>query len=153
MMKTDANLIVQITGILGIVGSLIFVGFEMQQSQRIAMAAQQQARATITTDLMNSFTASGVDYHSIYWQDNLHYELSKAAIVRRNTVHSGWFIYENDFNQYSQGLVDEATWAAKLRAMEHMYNKCSVRMIYDARKATFAEDFRNVIDAFPNQCE
>ena len=33
---------IQGLGMVGIIGSLIFVGLEMQQSQRIAVASQQQ---------------------------------------------------------------------------------------------------------------
>ena len=34
--------LIQGLGMVGIIGSLIFVGLEMQQSQRIAVASQQQ---------------------------------------------------------------------------------------------------------------
>ena len=39
-------------GIAGIIGSLVFVGLELRQSQRIALAAQQQERAALITDLI-----------------------------------------------------------------------------------------------------
>ena len=47
---------------VGIIGSLIFVGLEMRQSQRIALAGQEQARTQIWTDLFNTFTEAGVSY-------------------------------------------------------------------------------------------
>jgi len=34
-------------GVVGIIGSLIFVALELRQSQRIALAAQQQARMEV----------------------------------------------------------------------------------------------------------
>ena len=47
MGKASINAFIQLFGILGIIGSLIFVGLEMRQSQRIAIAGQQQSRAEI----------------------------------------------------------------------------------------------------------
>ncbi|MCH2578821.1 MAG: hypothetical protein MK003_10765 [Pseudomonadales bacterium] len=44
MRKTDINDLIQLLGMLGIIGSLIFVGIEMRRSQRIAQAGQQQDR-------------------------------------------------------------------------------------------------------------
>ena len=44
MEKARMNAFIQLFGILGIIGALLFVGLEMRQSQRIALAAQQQSR-------------------------------------------------------------------------------------------------------------
>ena len=34
-------------GVIGIIGSLVFVALELRQSQKIALAAQQQARTEV----------------------------------------------------------------------------------------------------------
>lgn len=47
MKKVDINVWVQLIGMLGVLGGLVFVGLEMRQSQRIAIGAQQQARAEL----------------------------------------------------------------------------------------------------------
>ena len=56
--------LIQLFGMVGIIGSLIFVGLEMQQSQRIAVASQQQERAAITVDMINAFYEVDVDFQS-----------------------------------------------------------------------------------------
>ena len=40
MKKERVNAFINLSGILGIIGSLLFVGLEMRQSQRIAIAGQ-----------------------------------------------------------------------------------------------------------------
>ena len=45
MKKVSLDTWVQLLGMVGLLGGLVFVGLEMQQSQRIALAAQVQARA------------------------------------------------------------------------------------------------------------
>ena len=37
-------------GAIGLIGSLIFVGLELRQSQRIALGGQAQARAALASD-------------------------------------------------------------------------------------------------------
>ena len=55
MRKIAIGDLIQLLGMIGIIGSLIFVGLEMQQSQRIDVASQQQKRAAITVDMINAF--------------------------------------------------------------------------------------------------
>ena len=42
--KVSFDTWVQLLGMLGVLGGLVFVGLEMQQTQRIAIAAAQEAR-------------------------------------------------------------------------------------------------------------
>ena len=67
-------------------------------------------------------------------------------------IHKAWFIYENDFYQYTQGLMDERTWQAKLAGIEGIYNYCDVRNLYDSRAPIFSADFRQIVEAIPDQC-
>ena len=145
--------LIQLFGMVGIIGSLIFVGLEMQQSQRIAVASQQQESAAIMVDMINAFYEVDVDFQSTYFDKEFNHQLSTEEIACRNMVHKGWLPYENDFYQYKQGLMDELTWEAKLRGISVIYNSCDVRNIYDSRAPIFSEDFRLVVEALPNQCE
>ena len=43
--KVDFNIVIQLLGMAGIIGSLIFVALEIVQTQKIAIAGQQQGRA------------------------------------------------------------------------------------------------------------
>ena len=50
---------------VGIIGSLIFVGQEMKQSQNFAEAAQQQTRSDSAMNQFAVLTAAGHDAQSI----------------------------------------------------------------------------------------
>ena len=143
--------LIQGLGMVGIIGSLIFVGLEMQQSQRTAVASQQQERAAITVDMINAFYE--VDVQFTYFDKDFDYQLYTEEIAYRNMVHKGWLLYENDFYQYKQGLMDELTWEAKLRGISVIYSSCEVRNIYDSLTPIFYEDFRLIVEALPNQYE
>ena len=47
--------IINVIGILGVIGSLIFVGAQMEQSQKIALAAQQQAKTEVLIEIIGGF--------------------------------------------------------------------------------------------------
>ena len=153
MRKIDIQDLIQLLGMVGIIGLLIFVGLEMRQSHRIAIAGQQLGRSVLFGDLINAYTEAGGDLQSLYFEENLNYTLTPEEVISRNGVHSAWLLYENDFYQYKQGLMDELTWEAKLRGISVIYNSCDVRNIYDSRAPIFSEDFRLVVEALPNQCE
>jgi len=68
-------------------GSLIFVGLEMQQSQRITVASQQQERAAIPVEMINAFCEVNVDFQSTYFDKDFDYQLSTEEIAYRNMVH------------------------------------------------------------------
>jgi len=48
--------VTNLLGIIGIIGSLVFVGMELRQSQQIALAAQQQQRAALITEVIGTFS-------------------------------------------------------------------------------------------------
>ncbi len=142
----------QIIGVLGVVASLLFVGLELRQSQKIATAATQQDRNNSIITNIQTFTLVGHDWHSIALDNNLRYEFSEKEIVARNQYHIAWFIYENDFFHYSQGLMTETVWQAKLKAFEHWYNICDMRDLYQRRSVWMPVAFRELIESFPDKC-
>ena len=96
MKKVSLDVWIQLIGMLSIVASLTFVGMEMRQSQRIALAAQQTARVQIFTEIVTGMTESGLAWIG----PNEDYATSN----RTNQI---LWIFENDYLQYRLGLMDE----------------------------------------------
>ena len=122
--------LINTVGILGVIGSLIFVGLQMQQSQTIALAAQQQSRTEVLVDIIGGFDEgdrSFVDFISGIVGGTY----SDDANVVRDAIWQIWMLYENDFLQYKLGLMDAEIWEAKLNAMLAIYNACHFRDITD----------------------
>ena len=143
---------IQLLGMTGVLGGLVFVGLEMQQTQNIAIAGQQQGRAEITNNFLNSFIESGLDFQTVYFQQEPNPDLTAENIAFRNSMHVSWFLYENDFYQYTQGLMDDSTWQAKLAGIQIIYDFCAAREIYNSRAPIFAEEFRNIVNSLPDVC-
>ena len=103
-------------------------------------------------DLINGYTEAGGDVQSLYFEENLNYTLTPEEVISRNGVHSAWLLYENDFYQYSQGLMEDDVWQAKQRGIEILYNRCFARGIYETRAPIFSENFRAIIEQIPDEC-
>ena len=119
MKKVSLDTWIQLLGMLGLLGGLVFVGLEMQQSQNIALAAQQQSRMEVFVEAMNTFSETGVSYQAFLEQQGRNPETETQT---NNFNHQLWWIHENDYLQYRLGLMDESIWEAKLRAIKMLYN-------------------------------
>ena len=61
MRKIPIENLIQLLGMVGIIGSLISVGLEMQQTQRIAIASAQEARMNANRGYVRSMKESNLD--------------------------------------------------------------------------------------------
>ncbi len=130
MKKIDSNVGVQLLGMLGVLGGLIFVGLEMRQSQQIALAAQQQARTDTIVDIVGVYSEAGSSWFR-WVSDSLDLSNQSNLDLGSNTTYQLWMLYENDYLQYELGLMDEGVWKSKFAGMQTLYNKCQYRNVTD----------------------
>ena len=153
MTRISIENLIQLLAMIGIIGSLIFVGLEMRQSQIIALAAQSQARASMLLERVGVYTEANLDYQSLTFENSYDTNLSTIEAAQRNTFHQAWFLFENDYEQYSLGLMSEEIWSAKLNGINRLFNRCEARGTYEVRKPTFPESFLRLISTIPDECE
>ena len=145
MKKVNIDTWIQLLGMVGLLGGLIFVGLEMQQNQRIALAAQQTARVELFSNMVNSLTESGVNYRTLSTTED-------EFDPQRNVAHQLLWIFEKDYLQYSLGLMDEGIWQSKLRVMLGNFSRCG-NEVYLQRKSSLDEDLVALINAaMPDDC-
>ena len=152
MRKIDIQDLIQLLGMVGIIGSLIFVGLEMRQSQRIALADTEQQRAIAQQQNFWAFLESGYDLDKVFRAQNIE-ELSSGEITARRTNHHiQWYIAESDFAQYRNGLMTDEVYEAKERNIERLLSHCDLRDITYFRLQYFAPDFLEQIEKFDDPC-
>jgi hypothetical protein len=114
-------------GIIGVVGSLVFVGLELRQSQVIALSAQQQARTSTLVDIIGAFSYSEQPAN---WEAFVNNNLAEDNFnLGANAVYQLWMLYENDHLQHELGLIDEGVWVSKVAAMRNLYGLCDYRSV------------------------
>ena len=96
-------------GTMGVIGSLVFVGIELRQTQTIAIAGQIQERAKMETDRILSYTQGNLEAQKFFADSpsNLE-ELSEDELVMTRLGYA-WkgIMHQNNYYQYSVGLFDE----------------------------------------------
>ena len=151
MKKINTNALLQFLGALGVIGSMIFVGLEMRQSQRIAIAAQIQARSNTMVEALATYTEAGIDWAPALFGGEV--ALSKEEIARKNIYQAQWFLFESDFFQYSVGLMTQPVWEAKLVMIGRLVDQCDLRNVLEARLISLEKAFRDVILSREDNCE
>ena len=125
MKKISLDTWIQLVGMLSVVAGLIFVGIEMRQTQRVALAAQQQQRAATLIEIIGTFSEAN---SPLSWLDFVSedFDVSEenSRALGENAAYQLWMIYENDYLQYELGLMDNEIWKAKLAAMRYLVSRC-----------------------------
>ena len=153
MKKISLDSWVQLIGMLSVVAGLVFVGLEMQQSQKIALAGQQANRVQLFSSMMDANNEQGIDQQKLQMILSGQIPMTKDyEWVVMNGLHRMWWIYENDFLQNELGLMDENIWQAKRNAMEANYNFCKGRSVFDIRKNTLDSRLVELVESFPDEC-
>ena len=155
MKKINLNTVVQTLGMLGVIGSLIFVGLQMKQSQEIALAAQNSVRTGYFLASIDSLAEQGLDYHEYLLQVNGVKPATKEyEWLRHNQTHAFWFIAENDFLQNELGLIDDSVWQAKLAVyqMACRMTLLNSRDIYLLRRPMLNSRFVALIEESQPSC-
>ena len=113
----------QVVGIFALVASLIFVGLEMRQSQRIALSAAYQARAdasmtlrmaTLESETLQSARAKQLQGMSV---DQL---TPEEQVVVRDRWNAQLVYLENMHYQYINGFISEEQWRSNRTELTYM---------------------------------
>ena len=155
MKKMDLNTLVQTLAMFGVMGSLIFVGLQMKQSQEIALAAQNSVRTGYFLAAIDSLAEQGLDYHEYLLQVNGVKPATKEyEWLTHNQTHAFWFIAENDFLQHDLGLIDETVWEAKLAIYSRACSSArgASREIYLLRRPMLNPRFVTLIEEGQPSC-
>lgn len=144
-------------GVVGVIGSLIFVGLELRQSQKIAIGNQIQERANMRANYIlanlegseagrqllamqrKGLILSSVDPHS------LNGKLYEAFnLIQQWRVNS----FENVFQQYQLGLLPDDVWSQVEGRMLQLYSNCELRVYFNA----LIPSLKEYLTTLPQDC-
>ena len=101
--------LIQFLGMIGIIGSLIFVGLQLQQTQQIAIAGQVQARAEMFVSRIMSGLEGNLDANRLFYYRNFNYEKldEEEKLIAREMHNWIGIMVENNYAQYQMGLLTD----------------------------------------------
>ena len=152
MKKVSFDVLIQFIGMAGVIASLIFVGLEMRQSQQIALAAQQQSRTQVWSEMTNVYTEKGISMYEMMFNllgsDSMN---ESETLISHNWLFQRVLIFESDYVQFLAGLIEESVWEAKLSGMRSMYNNCKNREVIEFFMPWVHEDLGVLLSNEENQ--
>ena len=147
MKKVSLDVWIQLLGMLSVLAGLVFVGLEMRQSQRIALAAQQQERASLVTEIIGTFSETNPPISFLdFLNENLDVSNQNNRAIAETYIYRMWMVYENDYLQYELGLMDEDIWQAKLSSMRNVYGRCQYREVTAIALSYSSADLLTLLD-------
>ena len=147
MKKVSLDTWIQLLGMIGLLGGLVFVGLELQQNQTNASASQVQARTNNTSDVFIAPMDGQIDalaHWYIPWEDQT--ETQKLFSMQFKRWQSN--IFENNFYQYSLGLLSEEHWQQQEYRIQQAWNECEYRDNYQNR----LQSFMDYLASLPDRC-
>ena len=96
MKKVSIDVWIQLLGMLGVLGGLVFVGLEMRQSQLIAIGAQVQARTELRAQLQLAPFEGNIDVARadfLDWEEMTDDQKLARGMLQRYR----WLLVENTF--------------------------------------------------------
>ena len=122
--------LVQFLGMIGIIGSLIFVGLQMQQTQRIAIAGQVQARTEMFVNRIMSGLEGNLDANRLFNPRTFDYSDldEKERFVAREMYSWVGHMLEDNYFQYQTGLMADDYWEQQEIRILDWWNICDFRI-------------------------
>ena len=147
--KVSFDTWVQLLGMLGVLGGLIFVGVEMRENYEIALGIQHQGRTELRASLLMSPLEGNIDAVKVEfldWEEQTEEQKQITIQIQRFR----WALLENLFFQYNLGLISEGVWRQTEGNIRRYYDRCELR---DAITLSLSNPaFQEYVNSFPNKC-
>lgn len=142
-------------GVVGVIGSLVFVGLELRQTQKIAIAGQVQARAEMLANrhlaLMQGEAESMVE---VLNREKSKTSMSpKSQVIRSSQIAWNIAMMTNSFYQYSVGLLNEEQFDVARKRMIDWKSNCSDKDDIESALFFAEKSFVEYFDALPDECD
>jgi len=152
------NGITNFLGVIGVIGSLIFVGLELRQTQKIALGNQIQQRANMQADfLLANLQGTDIGRKLLATQrTGQPLNAMDPSILNEdefevfNLIHQ-WRVnsVQNVFQQYQLGLLSDGVWSQVAGRINAQYSNCALRSYFNGVIPAFQDYLSNLPDNCP----
>lgn len=146
MQSSKLNDRIQVAASIGVMLSLIFVGFEIKQSREIAIADIFQQKSAPAVQVQQGMISIELFVEALE-KAQLGENLSPIERRRLKFGNNPWFQYwENNHFQYEIGLLSEDGWQASKNAMGKTMRRHLVQEWWESQRTYWREPFAKEVD-------
>jgi len=146
----------EIVGLFSVVGSLIFVGMQMKQTQEIALANQYQERANNQLELIRTEMELDRSFMSVMDGSPTNLRANPTPETLNflfNYVLYAWFTFDNNHYQYEAGFLPQDHWEGQEAGVTNLVRECTVRWIWTSvRRDNARRSFVDYVDSLDHEC-
>ena len=137
-----------LTANIGVIVSLLFLAFEINQSTKATIAAASQGLTDQSIAFFEIQLDPGVISQAVYKQqqgDELSgYEMHQLDLLQ----HYNFRVFENAFLQYKRGFYEEREWERYRRIIAgHMANNPSALQMWERSRGGWTEEFAAEVES------
>lgn len=139
----------QTIAVICVIGSLIFVGFQLREQIE---AARSNATRDTVRDMRSLFERITLNESlaeiSLRFNEDGHAALTPVEAARADANISSFFaLWQNMFIEHQRHRLDEALWHSMSRLMMLMMSSKGPLEFWSTFKSSFTEDFRSHVDS------
>jgi len=141
----------EILGAAGVIGSLIFVGWQIKSNTRTArLRMHEQATQTLLTFLNAVLTDPDAFSAGLQSTDENFADLTEGQKMFFFGTMLGFFKhFEMLYVQHAEGVMDQESWDAWRDQMRMYYHQPGAHNWWKFRRATFIPGFRDYLETSP----
>ena len=136
----------QIAALFGVIGSLVFVGLEMQQARQIAIADIYQQRTAMAIDVQTA-QYSPEQYRPVLDKIASGQQLSTEEMRLLQYTNNPWLSYaENVHFQFQLGLLSEEQWESSRNSLRQRVSFSQFQDFWSRERSSWRASFAQEID-------
>jgi hypothetical protein len=133
----------QVVGLFGVIGSMIFVGLQMKQEHEIALSQIYQARSDTTVEQLRGLADNPIMHSAIAKRqrggsDSLTEEEQPAMAFNGQAA---LMIYEAIHYQYQNGFIDEEHWSRTRSKIKNALISQNLRPVFESSRDEWRDSF------------
>ena len=139
-----ASLVSLVSGVAVLV-SLLFLGFQMRQSNRNQRSLMQQGRSDRNVDLLSRLTDSKLS--EILLRVSGGNTLTDADyFVLYGFAAAVFWSYEDSFFQFHSGMLDAKSWASDVATLKRLLSNPAYRAVWSTARGGIGDEYRSFLD-------
>jgi len=138
----------QVVGLFGVIGSLIFVGLQMKQEHEIALSQIYQARSDTTVEQLRGLADNPIMLSAIAKRQRG--DLGSLTVEEQLAMafngQAALMIYEAIHYQYQNGFIDEEHWSRTRTKIKIGLISQTLRPVFESSRDEWRDSFRVLLD-------
>lgn len=144
-----ANL-AEVIGVVAVIASLVFVGIQIRDGNRLARAQMHQQVADSLISFTMAYGGFSNEAGEAMHDPEVLKTLPRSELEHFSAYQIGyWKHMENVYYQHQNGFVADSYWFSTVTLATVVLNRPGVQVWWQARKSMFAKEFVDFIDSQP----